>query len=94
MKVAKSTGTITRQTPYPGTMPRYSFNIVQGKFSKSSVTADYPDNDAAQLNALAMFGDLWRDISAGMKDHPEWRMEIEDEAGRMFFRLSFTAESI
>jgi hypothetical protein len=94
MKLPESTGTITRLTPYPVAMPRYLFNIVHGKFSKSSLTADFPDSDAAQLNALAMFGDLWRDISADMKDQLEWRMEIEDEAGRIFFRLSFTVESI
>jgi uncharacterized protein DUF6894 len=87
-------GTITRQTPYHGAMPRYSFNIVQGKFSKSSVIADYPDNESAQRSALVMFGDLWRDIAFRINEHPEWKMEIEDQSGKPIFRLRFTAESI
>jgi hypothetical protein len=75
-------------------MPSYTFEICQGGRSQRSVSSDCSDHNAAQVEAAGMFVDMARDIADELPSNPEWKIEVADEAGEMFFRLSILAESM
>jgi hypothetical protein len=79
---------------YMSRMPSYTFEIRQGGRSKRSVSSDCSDHDAAQVEAAGMFVDMARDIADELPSNPEWKIEVTDEAGEPFFRLSILAESL
>jgi uncharacterized protein DUF6894 len=72
----------------PG-MTRYTFRIRQGSHS-SDIPVDVGDDDAAWDEAAMACSDMIRDTIARLKDGPEWRLEVADEAGtiRHLFRLT------
>ncbi len=74
-------------------MAHYTFRIRQGEGrSKRIVSSDWPDDDAAQVEAAGMFADMARDIADELQSNPEWKIEVADEAGKPIFRLSVLAE--
>jgi hypothetical protein len=75
-------------------MPNYTFRIRTGEHSESDVASDCPDDDAARREAMGMFADMVKDVIDDLEKQPEWRIEVADESGRLFFRLSLLAESI
>jgi hypothetical protein len=75
-------------------MANYTFRIRQCDQSKPSVSADCPDNNAAQREAAGMFADMARDIALELESKPKWEIEVGDPTGRSIFRLSILAESL
>jgi hypothetical protein len=73
-------------------MTCYTFRIRRGS-SSTDLAVDSPDDDAVWQEAAKVCSDLIRDTVAGLKDSPEWRLEVADEKGfiRHMFRL--TAET-
>jgi hypothetical protein len=59
-----------------------------------SVSSEWPDDDAAQLEAAGMFADLARDIADELQSNREWKIEVADEAGKPIFRIGVLAESM
>ena len=70
-------------------MARYTFRIRQGSHS-SAPRVDLPDDDAAWDEAAMACSDMIRDTVARLRDNPEWRLEVGDEAGtiRHLFRVT------
>lgn len=75
-------------------MQRYSFRVTRGKDNQQEMTSDLPDNQAAQREAVAIFSDLARSFAHDIDAHPEWQIEVTDEAGKPIFRLTLLAESL
>ena len=73
-------------------MAHYTFRFRQGSRS-SDVDVDLPDDDAARDEAEAVCSEMIRDIITGLRDSPEWRLEVADESGTVRHRFRLTAES-
>jgi hypothetical protein len=71
----------------------YSFIFKHGKYSKSGSTVG-PDVHPAHKEGLATFVDLIRDMVDDLEVHPEWVMDVVDEAGKSVFRLRLLAEPL
>jgi hypothetical protein len=73
-------------------MTRYTFRVRRGS-SSIDLAVDSPDDDAVWQEAARVCSDLIGDTVVGLRDSPEWRLEVVDENGfiRHLFRL--TAET-
>jgi len=70
-------------------MTCYAFRIRQGSYS-SDLAVDLPDDEAVWQEAARVCADLISDTVAGLRDNPEWRLEVLDASGslRHLFRLT------
>jgi hypothetical protein len=70
-------------------MAGYAFRIRHGT-PTNEVLVNAPNDDAAWHDAAAVCSDMIRDTILRLKDSPEWRLEVVDEAGtiRHLFRLT------
>ena len=59
----------------------------------SDVPVDAPNDDAAWHDAATACSDMIRDTIARLKDSPEWRLEVVDEAGTIRYLFRLTAET-
>ena len=76
-------------------MPRFIFQVQQGKFSEISAIEDILcDSYAARKAALGICADLAKDIVNRLRDDSEWRLDVLDETGKPVFRLRLLAESL
>ena len=73
-------------------MPRYFFNIQDGRATPDQEGTELPDMETARAEAVRLSGEVLRDTGAQYWRHPEWRLEVLDESGRTLFRLRFLAE--
>jgi hypothetical protein len=73
-------------------MQRYSFRVTRGKDIQQEMT--FPDNQAAQREALAIFSDLARSFAHDIDASPHWQIEVTDEVRKPIFRLTLLAESL
>jgi hypothetical protein len=74
-------------------MPKYFFVVRhQGHISDNSEGIDFPDLNAARLEALKSTGELLRELSVPLEAGSEWRMEVADETRRPIFSLRVIAE--
>jgi hypothetical protein len=74
-------------------MPRYFFNITQGKVSRPPDEGmELPDDAAAWEEATTTCGEMIKELDGKLKAGPEWRMEVTNDAGRKLYRLRFSAE--
>jgi hypothetical protein len=75
-------------------MPKYFFIVRhQGQISDHSDGIDFPDLNAARLEALKSAGELLRELNVPLEAGSEWRMEVADETRRPIFSLRVIAES-
>jgi hypothetical protein len=74
-------------------MPRFSIQVSQGKFSNAAMQATFENGEAARREALAIFADLARDISAALEVDSVFEIEIKDEARKPIFRIRLLVES-
>jgi hypothetical protein len=75
-------------------MPHYSFRTSRGDQPQTNIASTCPDDDAAKKEAAGMFADMARDISSQLQSIPDWQIEFSDDAGKSFFRIKLTAESL
>jgi hypothetical protein len=76
-------------------MPRFIFQVQQGKFSEIPAIEDILcDSYAARKAALGICADMARDIVTGLAEDSEWRLDVLDESGKPVFRLRLLAESL
>jgi hypothetical protein len=73
-------------------MPKYVLRIRQGAHS-SDVPVDLPDHDAAWHEGAKVCSELIRDVVAGLRDSPEWRLEVSDETHQPLYLFRLTAET-
>jgi hypothetical protein len=75
-------------------MPKYFFIVRhEGHISDHSDGIDFPNLDAARLEALKSAGELLRELDVPLEAGSEWRMEVADETRRPIFSLSVVAEA-
>jgi len=76
-------------------MPRYYFNLKDGRESLDEVGVELTDIDAARKQALTFSGEVLRDSSgASLWQGEPWRLWVTDQPsgkGKTFFTLSFSA---
>jgi hypothetical protein len=76
-------------------MPRFKFQVQQGKSSEAAFVEDVlSDGCAARRVALGICADLAKDIVAGLVEDSEWLLEVLNEAGKPVFRLRLLAETL
>ncbi len=68
-------------------MPRFSFHMSQGGFSKPEISRTFESCEAARQEALAICTDLGRDIFGGLKPGSGWQMNVTDEDGKAIFQI-------
>jgi hypothetical protein len=73
-------------------MPKYVLRIRQGTHS-SDVRVDLADHDAAWHEGAKMCSELIRDVVAGLRGSPEWRLEVSDETDELLHLFRLTAET-
>ena len=74
-------------------MPRYHFNVHDGRTSLDKEGTELPDTHAARREAMILAGALIEDSAKRSELGEEWRMEVTDDAGLLLFRLHFTIAS-
>jgi hypothetical protein len=72
-------------------VPRFYFNIEDGKKIEDHEGTELPDVAAARIESIALAGALLKD-AARHWDGTDWRMTVTDEAGTVVFTLRFSAE--
>jgi uncharacterized protein DUF6894 len=73
-------------------MTHYTFRIRQGSYS-IDIPVRVGDDDAAWDEAATACSDMIRDTIAMLRDGPEWRLEVADEAGNIRHLFRLTAET-
>ena len=72
-------------------MPRYFFNVVDGKFlvdSQGTVLEGMPE---AREMAITTAGEILRDHGVGGWNGGDWQMHVTNEAKETVLKLSFSA---
>ena len=72
-------------------MPRFFFNVRDGKYIPDDEGFVLADIDAARAQAIRASGECLRDMDQKFWDGTEWRMEVADENGATVFVLRFSA---
>jgi hypothetical protein len=70
-------------------MPRYFFNVLDGKVFEDTEGTELPDTEAAEEEAVRTAGEIIRD------DHfagETWRLQVRDEEQKVILTLSFAAD--
>jgi hypothetical protein len=70
-------------------MPRFYFNVYDGKDIVDDVGTDLPDAVFARREAIRYSGALLEDEAERLSLGEEWRMEVLDGTGLMLFCLNF-----
>jgi hypothetical protein len=74
-------------------MPRYFFNITQGKLPRPSDEGmELPNDEAAWEEATTACGEMIKELDGKLKAGPDWQMVVTNDAGRKIYRLQFSAE--
>lgn len=69
-------------------MPKYYFNVIDGRNIPDDHGTELPDDTAAKAEARGVAGDLIRDMGPAFWDHDVWQMNVTDELGREVVSLS------
>ena len=70
-------------------MPRYYFNVYDGKDTIDDVGAELPNVVFARREAIRYSGAILEDEAERLSLGEEWRMEVLDETGLILFCLTF-----
>ena len=68
-------------------MPRYHFNVYDGRFIPDEVGTELPDIVAARSAAVIATGEAIRDLGGKFWDNSDWRMDVADKQGKVLFTL-------
>lgn len=71
-------------------MPRYHFNVYDGRNITDDVGTELPDATFARREAIRYSGALLEDDADSLPVGEDWRMEVTDDAGLILFSLTFT----
>jgi hypothetical protein len=76
-------------------MPRYTFRVVNGKYSESPDQSCRFQNDAeAWTEMRKVSADLVGGVCRALEQDSDWHIELLDETGKPLFRISVVAESL
>jgi hypothetical protein len=75
-------------------MPRYYFNIPQGKYAGAPETAlDFKDDNEALKEMTAVCSEIIGDVVRSCSIGSNWKIETLDETKKVLFRISLVMES-
>jgi hypothetical protein len=72
-------------------MARYHFNVKDGSNYPDIDGTELPDLSTAREEAVKLAGRLLLDEPRTFLNGSDWHVEVADTAGRVMFRLLFTA---
>lgn len=70
-------------------MPRYYFNVIDGRGYADTEGVDLPDVTAAQRFGIRHAGEVLREDAERLRPDADWYLEITDAAGHVVLRLDF-----
>jgi hypothetical protein len=73
-------------------MPRYFFNVHDGKDLPDDRGVDLADRNAAHREAIVTAGEMLKETGRKFLRGDVWEMQVTDEAGATVCRLRFSAE--
>ena len=68
-------------------MPRYHFNIYDGRSTIDTDGTELPDYKVARQEAVRLAGIVMNEEANQVLDGKEWRLELADPSGLILFRL-------
>jgi hypothetical protein len=71
-------------------VPRYYFNVYDGRDILDDLGAELPDCTFARREAIRYSGALLEDQAKKLALGEDWRMEVTDSTGLILFVLNFT----
>jgi hypothetical protein len=74
-------------------MPRYYFNIHDGKDIFDDTGTELPDDDRAKTEAVRLAGGLLKDLGSDFWTGSDWLLRVLTEDGRNVCELTFSAKS-
>ena len=75
-------------------MPRYFFNVVDGKFLVDDTGTECSGMAEMRDQAIRASGAILRDLGGHFPKGLEWQMHVTDEGKNTVFRLRFSAEDV
>ena len=72
-------------------MPRYFFDVQDGKSFPDYDGCELPDLDAARIEAVRLLGGMLRDEAETFWQGEDWRMSVCDADRMMLFSIQFMA---
>jgi hypothetical protein len=74
-------------------MPRYYFNVHDGKVMRDKLGSEFPDLDAARNEAITASAEMLRSLRDPMFwNGADWTMSVTDETGEELFSLPFSGQ--
>lgn len=74
-------------------MPRYYFNVHDGRDIVDDVGTELDSDDSARIEAIRTSGEMLRDHNmSGFWTGEEWAMDVVDQAGRRVATLRFSGQ--
>ncbi|MFD0938999.1 DUF6894 family protein [Methylobacterium trifolii] len=71
-------------------MPRYHFNVYNGRSSIDLEGTDLPNRQQAQREAIRLAGALLCEEADTLTPDDDWRLEVTDASGLILFRFDFS----
>jgi hypothetical protein len=73
-------------------MPRYFFHVLHQSSQPDDEGSEFPDIHAAQAAAVRLCGEMIQEIDGKFWQAPLWQLQVNDQAQRLLFTLTFSAE--
>jgi hypothetical protein len=73
-------------------MPRYFFNVHDGKDLPDTHGIELADREAAHREAVVAAGDMLKETGREFLRDDVWEMHVTDETGKTVCRLKFSAK--
>jgi hypothetical protein len=73
-------------------MPRFFFNVHDGKDLTDNEGTDLPDANAARNEAVSFAGSLLRELNGEFWLSQDWHIRVTDDAGETVCALRFSTE--
>lgn len=72
-------------------MPRFHFNVYDGKSYPDEEGTELPDWVAARIEAISVAGHILKDEAKSIALGDDWRIEVTDDTGLIIFQLTIQA---
>lgn len=70
-------------------MPRFHFNVHDGKSRTDTEGTDLPDWQTARIEAVRLAGEILREDAPRIVPGVDWRIEVTDHTGLVLFHMIF-----
>jgi hypothetical protein len=73
-------------------VPRYFFNIIDGKFLVDHEGSECSGLEEARAQAISTAGALLRDLGGTLPYKSDWQMHVTDASSMVVYKLRFSEE--